>query len=397
MCVDECIVEKKHYICELFLVCVRNAFSIKYNVMKSKIKIGITHGDINGIGYELIIRTLADSRFREIFTPVIYGSSKIAGIYKKMIPEASQLSFNIISSAKDALFGKANLINCIEEDAKLDIGVSTVESGNYAVASLNAAIADLKGGVIDAVVTAPFNKSNVQSEKFAFPGHTELFSNSFASGQTMMLMISEDMKIGIVSNHEPIEHLSKTITKELVLSKIKLLNDTLVRDFTNTNPKIAVLSLNPHAGDNGLIGMEEIDVIIPAIEAAKDLGINAFGPFSADAYFAMRKYRTMDATLAMYHDQGMIPFKLLSMGDGVNFTAGLSVVRTSPAHGVAYDIAGKNIAEINSMRNAFYQLIDIYNSRKQYHELLSNPLPYYSKDNWGKDTSASDISTSNAD
>jgi len=359
---------------------------------KKKIKIGITHGDINGIGYELIIKSLADSRFRDMFIPVVYGSSKIAGIYKKDIPEAENFSFTIISTAKEAHPGRVNLINCIDGDPKIDIGMSTVEAGNYAVKSLDAAIADLKVGAIDAIVTAPFNKSNVKSESFNFLGHTELFSSNFASGTTMMLMISENLKIGIVSNHEPIENITKVITKDLVLSKIKLLHETLIKDFTNTNPKIGVLSLNPHAGDNGLLGMDEIDSIIPAINAAKELGINAFGPYSADAYFATGKYHSMDATLAMYHDQGMIPFKLLSVDGGVNFTAGLSVIRTSPAHGVAYDIAGKNKATIDSMRQAFYMLLDIYKSRENYYQISSNPLPHHSKDEWGKDTSASDIS-----
>lgn len=360
---------------------------------KKKIKIGITHGDINGIGYELIIKTLADSRIRDMFTAVVYGSSKIAGVYKKDISDADGMTFNVVGSAKEAMSGKVNIINCIGDDPKLDVGVSTVDAGNYAVTSLNVAIADLKQGAIDAIVTAPFNKSNVQSNEFTFPGHTELFSSNFASATTMMLMLSENLKIGIVSNHEPIDQLSKVITKDLILSKIKLLHESLIKDFTNTNPKIGVLSLNPHAGDNGLIGTEEIDFIIPAIEEAKELGINAFGPYSADAYFAVGKYRDVDATLAMYHDQGMIPFKLLSMGEGVNFTAGLSVVRTSPAHGVAYDIAGKNIADASSMRQAFYSLIDICNSRNNYYELSKNPLPSYSKDGWGKDTSVSDISS----
>lgn len=360
----------------------------------SKIKIGITHGDVNGISYELIIRTLADSRIREMFTPIIYGSSKIAGIYKKDIDEASSISFNLIGTAKEAVAGKINLINSIGEDVKLDIGLSTVEAGHYAIKSLKDAIADLKLGVIDAVVTAPFNKSNVQSKDFSFPGHTELFSDSFASGTTMMLMISDNIKIGTVTNHEPIDQLSKVLTKELVLNKIKLLHETLIKDFANTNPKIGVLGFNPHAGDNGLLGSDEIDVIIPAINEAKTLGINAFGPYSADAYFAVGKYLKMDATLAMYHDQGMIPFKILSAGEGVNFTAGLSIVRTSPAHGVAYDIAGKNIANIDSMRRAFYTLIDICKCRENYYTISANPLPHYSKDTWGKDTSASDIPSS---
>ncbi len=358
---------------------------------KKKIRIGITQGDINGIGYELIIRTLSDTKFREMFIPVIYGSSKVAGVYKKDIPEASNLSFNVISNAKEASANKVNIINIVDGEIKIDVGLSTVDAGHYAVASLKAAIADLKSGAIDGVVTAPFNKSNVQSEEFKFPGHTELFSDAFASGTTMMLMISENLKIGIVTNHEPIEHLPKVLTKDMVLNKIKLLNETLIKDFGNTNPKIGVLSLNPHAGDNGLIGMEEIDEIIPAMEEAKKLGINVFGPFSSDAYFATTKFMAMDATLAMYHDQGMIPFKLLSMGEGVNFTAGLSILRTSPAHGVAYDIAGKNQARIDSMRQAFYNLIDIYNNRQEFYAMRANPLPHYAKDNWGKDTSVADI------
>lgn len=362
-----------------------------------KIKIGFTHGDVNGIGYELLLKALSDNRICEMCTPIVYGSAKVAGYYKKTIPEIGNFTFNVISSAKDASLNRANIINCLPEDIKIEVGQSTLDAGNLAVQSLNEAIADLKAGLIDAVVTAPFNKSNVQSAEFSFPGHTELFSTTFGSGTTMMLMVSEAIKVGMVTNHEPIEHVSKVLTTDLVLNKIKILHETLVKDFSNTNPKIAVLSLNPHAGDNGLIGSEEIDIIIPAIEKAKEMGITTFGPYSADGYFASGRYSDMDATLAMYHDQGMIPFKILSQNEGVNFTAGLSVVRTSPAHGVAYDIAGKNVANISSMLQAIYHAIDICRSRKTYYSIHSNPLPYYSKDSWGRDTSANEIASVNND
>lgn len=366
-------------------------------MQNKKIKIGITHGDVNGIGYELIMKVLSDSRICEMCVPVVYGSSKIAGFYKKGIPEIGNFTFNIITSAKDAVHNRPNLINCVEEEPKIDVGQSTVEAGQLAVLSLEAAIKDLKSGAIDAVVTAPFNKSNVRSAEFTFPGHTELFSSHFGNGNSIMLMVSEALKIGIVTNHEPMENVSKVLTIDLILSKIKLLHETLVRDFSNTNPKIGVLGYNPHAGDNGLIGSEEIEIIAPAIAKAKEQGIDVFGPFSADAYFAAGKYKAMDATLAMYHDQGMIPFKLLSLGEGVNFTAGISVVRTSPAHGVAYDIAGENRADVSSMLQAIYCAIDIYRNRKNYYEISRNPLPYYSKDSWGKDTSASDLGSNNAE
>lgn len=358
--------------------------------MAEKIKIGITHGDINGINYEIILKMLLDPHIYEICIPIVYGSSKAAGFYKKELENVSTINFNIITSPESASTKQPNLINCSEDNVKIDIGLSTPEAGRYAIEALSRASADLKAGLIDAIVTCPINKANVQSENFSFKGHTEYFADKFESNQ-LMFMVNDRFKIGMLCNHEAIENVSANVTEQAIFEKLSLINDSLVKDFAITNPKIAVLSLNPHAGDNGVIGNEENNIIIPTIQRAKENGIDAFGPFAADGFFNFQSYYKFDAVLAMYHDQGMIPFKILAAEDGVNFTAGLSVVRTSPAHGTAYDIAGKNIADATSLRYAVYTAIDIYKNRKTYNEITKNPLPFYSKDTWGRDQSASDI------
>lgn len=358
--------------------------------MAEKIKIGITHGDINGINYEIILKTLLDPHIYEICVPIVYGSSKVAGYYKKELENVSGVNFNIITSPETASHKLPNLINCCEDSVKIDVGISTPEAGRYAIEALSRASSDLKAGLIDAVVTCPINKANVQSENFHFKGHTEYFADKFESNQ-LMFMISEYFKVGMLSNHEAISDVSAKVTEEGIFEKLSLIHDSLVKDFAVTNPKIAVLSLNPHAGDNGLIGTEEESIILPTIKRAKEQGIDAFGPYAADGFFNSHSYTKFDAVLAMYHDQGMIPFKLVASEDGVNFTAGLSIVRTSPAHGTAYDIAGKNIANATSLRYAIYSAIDIYKNRKTYKEITANPLPFYSKDTWGRDQSASDI------
>ncbi len=358
--------------------------------MAEKIKVGITHGDINGINYEIILKTLLDSHIYEICVPVVYGSSKVAGYYKKSNPALSGVNFNITTSANNLSYKQPNLINCCDDSVKIDMGLSTPEAGRYAIEALSRASADLKAGLIDVIVTAPINKANVQSETFNFKGHTEYFAEKFESNQ-LMFMISENLRVGLVSNHESISEAASRVTEEAIFSKLMMINESLIKDFTITNPKIAVLSLNPHAGDDNLIGKEESTIIIPTLERARTEGVDVFGPFAADGFFMGDSYKRYDAVLAMYHDQGMIPFKALAGDEGVNFTAGLSVVRTSPAHGTAYDIAGKDMASPISLRYAIYSAIDIFKSRANYLKITSNPLPYYSKDTWGGDQSASDI------
>ncbi|NQX96437.1 MAG: 4-hydroxythreonine-4-phosphate dehydrogenase PdxA [Flavobacteriales bacterium] len=338
----------------------------------SKIKIGISIGDINGIGMEVIIKTFRDSRMLDICTPIIYGSSKISSLHRKAL-EINDFSFNVIKSIKDVNVKKPNIINCWEEDVEMSLGQSTENGGKYALASLEAATKDLTEGNIDALVTAPINKDNIQSEEFDFPGHTEYLTDKF-EGESLMLMVNDTIKIGVATNHIPISKVANTLTADTIFGKLKILNKSLIQDFCNTNPRIAVLGLNPHAGDNGLIGKEEENIIIPAIDNAKSIGINAFGPYSADGFFGSGNYKKFDAILAMYHDQGLIPFKSLSFGEGTNFTAGLNIIRTSPDHGVAYEIAGQNKAEESSFRQAIYVACDIHKNRLFSEEINENPL-----------------------
>lgn len=359
--------------------------------MSRKLKIGITHGDINGISYEVIIKALSDSRILDLCTPVIYGSAKILTYYKNSISDTGNFFYTTVDSGASAQPKKINLVNCIdEENPKIEMGQSTPIAGQYALSSLNKAMKDLNSGVIDAVVTAPINKSNMQSDEFGFVGHTEFFAAQ--DGKTpLMLMICENLRVGLVSIHDPLVKVTSRISADSVLEKLRLMKASLVKDFSIVEPKIAVLGLNPHAGDCGLLGKEEQDIVIPAVYAAKQEGIQAFGPFAADGFFGSGSYSKYDATLAMFHDQGLTPFKIIADLGGVNYTAGLSIVRTSPAHGVAYDIAGKDMADPTSFRDAIYAAIDIVRSRELHAEISSDPLPVYSRDKWGKDTSVSDI------
>jgi 4-hydroxythreonine-4-phosphate dehydrogenase len=331
--------------------------------MEQLYKIGITHGDFNSISYEVIMKAISDPKIIELCTPVVYGLSKVSSYYRKLL-EMNEFTFQFLKNAQQATPKKPNLLNLCDDELKISIGESSEEAGKMAELALTTACADLKNNLIDAIVTAPVNKFNMQTPSFKFPGHTEFFSAQFKAQDTMMLMVSELLKVGFVTNHTAINETGKILSTELVLRKIKILNDSLVKDFMCTNPKIAVLAFNPHAGDKGLFGNEEINIIEPAISKAFEQNINAFGPFPADGFFASGQYTQFDAALAMYHDQGMIPFKLLAQEGGVNFTAGLPIVRTSPAHGTGYDIAGKNIASPDSMRNAIYWAIDILNNRK---------------------------------
>ncbi|MCB0402332.1 MAG: 4-hydroxythreonine-4-phosphate dehydrogenase PdxA [Flavobacteriales bacterium] len=338
----------------------------------SKPRIGISVGDINGVGLEVIIKTFIDSRMQDFCVPIVYGSSKLSTAYRKVL-EINDFSFNVIKSADEANAKKANIMECWQEEVELKLGESNQDGGTYALRSLEAATNDLKAGKIDALVTAPINKENIQSDQFNFPGHTEYLDENF-EGKSLMLMVNDTIKIGVATNHIPVSSIANTLTADMIFTKLKILNKSLTQDFCINGPRIAVLGLNPHAGDNGLLGKEEENMIIPAINNAKSIGINAFGPYPADGFFGSGAFTKFDAVLAMYHDQGLIPFKSLSFGEGVNYTAGLSIIRTSPDHGVAYDIAGQNKADENSFRKAVYLACDIVKHRRLSEEINENPL-----------------------
>lgn len=340
------------------------------------IRVGITHGDINGIGYEVIIKTLMEPHMVEMCTPIIYGSPKVAAYHRKAL-NIENLSFNHIRHANEAHSKRINIINCIDDNVRVELGKSTREAGESSFNALDAACTDLEQGLIDVIVTAPINKDNIQSEHFHFPGHTEYLAQRFKTNNYVMLMVSETMKMGVVTTHMPLSEVSKNITKEAILSKLRIISHALQQDFSITKPRIAVFGLNPHAGDNGLLGNEEIEIILPAIMQAKKEGIIALGPYPADGFFGSEDYRKFDAILAMYHDQGLIPFKMASFEHGVNYTAGLPVVRTSPAHGTAYSIAGEDKASPVSFRQAMFLAVDIFKNRIIHEEISKNPLKTY--------------------
>lgn len=354
-----------------------------------KIKIGITLGDVNGIGPEVVVKALADSRVTELFTPVVYGSGAVLSYYKNTIEEAEAFQYSAVASAKDAKSKRINLVETLGEGLKLTPGVSTKEAGQAAVKMLDAAVEDLKTGAIDVLVTAPINKENVQSEGFKFTGHTEYLAEKLG-GEPLMMMCSELLKVGLVTIHMPLAEVSGSVSKQKITAALTRLRKSLIADFGIVEPRIAVLALNPHAGDGGLLGKEESEVIKPAIEEAYAGGVYAFGPFAADGFFAAAGYNKYDAVLAMYHDQGLAPFKAVTP-EGVNFTAGLSKVRTSPDHGVAYDIAGQGKADPSSMREALYMAVDIFRSRKAYAEMTKNPLQHFERERGGKDLSVRDL------
>ena len=340
----------------------------------NKIIVGITQGDSNGIGYEVIIKALADPRILEQFTPVIYGSSKLFGFYRKTIPEIEQMDTNAINSATEAHPKRINIVNCLPDSTFAEPGQATAESAKGAILSLERAVAELKEGKIDVLVTGPINKKAMSTQGFGFPGHTEFIQNAFGVKDVAMFMVSHRLKLAVVTGHIPLKDVASSISEEKILSKLRLLNSSLKQDFVIDQPKIAVLSLNPHSGDGGLLGTEEQDIIIPAIRKATEEGIHAFGPFSPDGFFGLNHYEKYDATLAMYHDQGLSPFKSLSFEDGVNFTAGLPVVRTSPDHGTAYEMAGRDEADPLSMRAAIFAAVDIWRNRKAWQELQEGKL-----------------------
>ena len=339
-----------------------------------RIKIGISQGDINGISYEVIIKTLMDTRILESCTPVVYGSPKVAAYHRKAL-DIDNFSFNSIKSAEEANEKRPNIINCISDDVRVELGKSTPMAGEASFIALEAAVRDLKEGKIQALVTAPINKQNIQSGKFNYSGHTEYLQSVFSVDDVLMLMVSDLLKVGVVAGHIPVSQLPAFITKDRILNKIRVMNRSLLEDFGIRKPRIAVLGLNPHAGDNGLLGNEEIDTIIPALEAARGEDIITMGPYPADGFFGSGNFSRFDGILAMYHDQGLIPFKTLVPDEGVNYTAGLPVIRTSPAHGTAYEITGKNEANFSSFRQALYLAIDIYHHRKMFEDVNQNPLP----------------------
>ena len=333
--------------------------------------VGISVGDLNGIGSEIILKTFEDTRMLELCTPVIFANVKILSFIKKNLELTAQL--HGIDKLDQIVIGKINVLNVWREGVDLNFGKNDDNVGKYAIKSFVAATKALKEGQIDVLVTAPINKYNIQSEDFKFPGHTDYLDKEL-EGDALMLMVQDNLRVGLMTNHIPVNEVAKKLTEELILKKINVIHQTLVQDFSINKPKIAVLALNPHAGDNGVIGNEDDKVLKPTIKKLFDKGKLVFGPFPADGFFGSGQYEKYDAIIATYHDQGLIPFKTLSFGNGVNYTAGLNKIRTSPDHGTAFDIAGKGIADHNSFREAVYLAIDVYNSRLSHQEISKNPL-----------------------
>lgn len=342
------------------------------NAPQQKPVIGITIGDLNGIGTELIIKTFSDHRILELCTPVIFASNKVINFYRKGLPD---LNFNYqnIKELNRVTPKQVNIFNCWEEEVGIMPGQLSEIGGKYAIRSLTTAVQALKENKIQGLVTAPIHKKNTQSAEFQFTGHTPFLKHVYGVQDVVMLMVAGDFRVALVTEHVPLREAAQYITRERIISKLNILNQSLIRDFGIDKPKIAVLGLNPHAGDEGLVGKEEEEIIKPAIKEAKR-NMMVFGPYSADAFFARRQYTRFDAVLAMYHDQGLIPFKSLALGEGINYTAGLPGIRTSPDHGTAFDIAGKNKADHSSFLTAIYECIDIINQRHGYAEYRKNPL-----------------------
>ena len=342
--------------------------------MERKIRVAITHGDTNGIGYEVILKAFDNPAMFEICTPIIYGSPKVAAYHCKALD--LQTTFSIIENAEDAKEGRLNLLPTFEEEVKVELGQPSKEAGEAALKALDRAMTDYRHGLFDVLVTAPINKNTIQSDLFNFRGHTEYIEQCVGEGhKALMILMNDTLRVALVTTHLPIKDVASAITKEAVVEKATIFHLAMKRDLRISNPRIAVLSLNPHAGDGGVLGSEEQEVIIPAIEELEKAGIQAFGPYAADGFFGSGAYSRFDGVLAMYHDQGLAPFKTLALENGVNFTVGLPIIRTSPDHGTAFDIAGKGIADEQSFRQAVYMAIDVFRNRQNYDEPLANPLP----------------------
>lgn len=345
-----------------------------------KIRVGITHGDINGIGYEVILKTFSNPVMFELCTPVVYGSPKVAAYHRKAMD--IQTNFCIINHADEIQHEKLNILTCTEDELKVELGKPTEEAGKSALDVLERAIQDYKEGLIDVLVTAPINKHTIQSDNFNFPGHTEYIESKAGEGKkALMILMKNDFRVALATGHMPVKDIAGALNVELIKEKLSIFNHSLKVDFNIDSPRIAVFSLNPHAGDNGLLGTEEAEIIIPAMKEMQEKGINCFGPYPADGFMGSGSFAHFDGILAMYHDQGLAPFKALAMDEGVNYTAGLPIVRTSPAHGTAYDIAGQGIAMEDSFRQAIYVAIDVYRNRQIDKEIHKRPLKkqYYDK------------------
>lgn len=335
------------------------------------ILVGISIGDLNGIGSEVVLKTFEDARMLEFCTPVIFANVKMLSYLKKSFESTATL--HGIDKLEQIVPGKINVLNLWKESFNLEYGVSDDVVGKYAIKSFTEATKALKDSLVDVLVTAPINKYNIQSDEFKFPGHTD-YLNQELEGDALMLMVSDNLRVGLLTDHVPVTEVAKHITEELIVKKIKTVKQSLVQDFKIGKPKIAVLGLNPHCGDNGVIGKEDDQIIRPTLKKMFEQGTFVFGPYAADSFFGNGQHEQFDAVIACYHDQGLVPFKTLSFGNGVNYTAGLNKIRTSPDHGTAFEIAGKNKADFNSFKEAVFLAIDIYNARNEYHELTENPM-----------------------
>lgn len=340
---------------------------------RPRIRLGISQGDINGVGYEVILKTFSDSRMFDICTPILYGSTKVASYHKNLLTRLQDLPFNAIREAREAADRRFNVINLTSDEIKIDIGKSTEVAGAQSRLSLDRVCDDLRKGDVDVLVTAPINKKNIQAPGFDFPGHTEYLSHQFGCS-SLMMMVCDRIRIGIVTNHLALKDVPNAITHNFLFDKLMLMNESLKRDFGVPMPKIAVLALDPHAGDNGVIGSQDMTVVKPVIDEVQAKGVLAYGPYPSDGFFGSSEFNKFDGVLALYHDQGLIPFKLMSFTEGVNYTAGLPYVRTSPAHGTGYDIAGKDKASEQSFRSAVYLACNILRNRREYDELTADPL-----------------------
>jgi len=343
---------------------------------EEKIKVGISVGDLNGIGPEIIIKTFEDARMLEFCTPVIFASTKTMSFFKKHFD--SEINFHGINEGDEILDSKVNVFNVWKENVSIEFGQQDITIGQYAVQSLEKATQKLNEEYIDVLVTAPINKHNIQSDSFNFPGHTDYLTKALG-GNSLMFMVTEQLKVGLLTDHVPVKNVPEHISEQLIFDKVETIHSSLIKDFKVLKPKIAVLGINPHAGDNGVIGNEDDMILRPTIEKIRESGKLVFGPYSADSFFGSNNYKNFSAILASYHDQGLIPFKTITFGEGVNYTAGLKKVRTSPDHGTAYDIAGKGQADESSFKEAVFMAIQIFKNREEYNEITNNPLKKASK------------------